>query len=100
MKRLNPAHLARIITPAPVKRIIKALITELPWYKQIIHEINDLKTHLEQNQDALLYEAKVLPLPPKHLQIRVVAGYFGDFIRSGYRTCTAMEEMLQTQVNS
>jgi ribosomal protein L11 methylase PrmA len=97
MKTINFMHLAKRLIPVPVKRFIKELIQELPWNK-LRTEINDLKAQLQQNEEMLLYEMKALPLPPKHLQVRVVGGYFGDFIWSGYRTFNVMEEMLEAKV--
>lgn len=105
MKHLSFVHLAKKITPSPVKTYIKTLMAELPLNRlrneinDLKNEMNDLKVQLQQNED-VIYETKALPRPPKHLQIRVVGSYLGDFIRSGYRTFDAMEEMLQSQANT
>jgi 2-polyprenyl-3-methyl-5-hydroxy-6-metoxy-1,4-benzoquinol methylase len=87
-------HFAKRIIPARTRKCIKKLFAKLPLIQRR-NEKCDLEIQLQQSEDGI-GEAIALPPPPKHLQVRVAGGYFGDFIKSGYRTYDAIEEMLQT----
>ncbi len=54
----------------------------------------DLDTALQQALRILEREAQLAPLPPKHLQERVVGGYVPRFLDSGYLLCRELDDAL------
>ena len=56
--------------------------------------VEELRTGNSQLVDALAH-ANVAPIPPAHLQARVVGDYYADFIRSGVRALTDFERALK-----
>jgi SAM-dependent methyltransferase len=62
-------------------------------FRNLRHEVAELRIAREQLSDALFRAGGYLP-PPRHLQERVVGGYFPDFVRSAERTIDDFEEAL------
>lgn len=56
--------------------------------------LEELQTANSQLSDALAH-ASVAPVPPAHLQARVVGDYYADFIRSGARALADFERALK-----
>lgn len=54
----------------------------------------DLDTSLQQSHTLLRREAEIAPLPPKHLQERVVGKFVPGFAESGYDLCRELDEAL------
>jgi len=54
----------------------------------------DLEIRLGQLEDILARETGLLPLPPKHLQERVVGVYVPEFFASGYQMCGQFNDVL------
>lgn len=77
---------ARLVLPDGVYRRLKARIEYLSPH--------DRDVLIEQLTTVLVHEAGLLPLPPKHLQVRVIGGYFSDFIESGYRIVDTIDRVL------
>lgn len=73
------ASLARAARTAPILNRLAAPVVRL---RDAGRELADLKIERRQLQDALR-QADGLPLPPKHLQIRVVSVYKEDFVTAG-----------------
>src|SRR5215831_3759592 len=48
-----------------------------------LREIREISVRLEQLEGALVNAGVILPIPPKHLQVRVAGGYFPTFPISG-----------------
>jgi SAM-dependent methyltransferase len=57
--------------------------------------IDELSVDNAQLSDALKH-ANALPLPPRHLQERVVGGYFVDFLKSATRTLSEFDGILKS----
>jgi ubiquinone/menaquinone biosynthesis C-methylase UbiE len=57
--------------------------------------IAGLSVENAQLSDALKH-ANALPLPPRHLQERVVGGYFADFLKSATRTLSEFDGILKS----
>lgn len=55
--------------------------------------ITDLRCTIEQMGDVLAAH-NIPPIPPAHLQERVVGGYFRDFMRSGARSVAVFDAIL------
>jgi 2-polyprenyl-3-methyl-5-hydroxy-6-metoxy-1,4-benzoquinol methylase len=66
-----------------IEALIEALVAKSlnPKFEQIISVLN--------------HEAQLPPLPPKHLQVRVVGGFVPDFIESGSRVYDEMNSVLK-----
>ena len=57
-----------------------------PELTRLATRVYDLEVAHVQLQHMLQFAHRMGPPPPKHLQVRVVGSYNGDFIRSGFRT--------------
>ena len=77
---------ARLVLPEGVHRRLKARMEYLSPH--------DRDVRIDQLTTALVREAGLLPLPPKHLQVRVIGGYFSSFIESGYRIIDTIDRVL------
>jgi SAM-dependent methyltransferase len=62
-------------------------------FRDLRREVDELRVDREQLSDALC-RAGGYPPPPRHLQERVVGGYFRDFVRSSDRTLDDFGEAL------
>ncbi len=77
---------------------IEKLSAEIESLKVVSEEskadADSLRVELRQLYDVAHREGGTAPLPPKHLQFRVVGVYAPDFIESGYRICRNLDEIL------
>jgi 2-polyprenyl-3-methyl-5-hydroxy-6-metoxy-1,4-benzoquinol methylase len=89
MKKINGISLLKKIIPYPVRRFRAKLFSKKNLFREMQIELQQLK-------EVLFYENQVVMPPPKHLQVRIVGGYAGDFIASGYRIHEAMENAVKS----
>jgi hypothetical protein len=79
-------------------RLIRSLMSGGPEPRPELAELRaqlaELLIHTSQLSDALRL-ANGLPIPPRHLQERVVGGYVPGFIGSGTRVMAEFESILQ-----
>jgi 2-polyprenyl-3-methyl-5-hydroxy-6-metoxy-1,4-benzoquinol methylase len=87
MKSTALISLLRRIIPYPVRKWRSNLVSKKDPHKEVLVELQQLK-------EVLLFENHIILPPPKHLQVRVVGGYAGDFIASGYRIYTAIQNAI------
>jgi len=57
-------------------------------------QLADLEIALAQVRYLVRREGKTLPIPPKHLQVRVVGSYQPGFLESGFSICRDLERIL------
>ena len=84
MKNTLLASVVRKIIPYPLRK----------WRSDVFSRkdpLKDVRVELQQLKEVLLYENHITLPPPRHLQVRVVGGYAGDFIASGYRIYAAIQ---------
>jgi SAM-dependent methyltransferase len=76
----------------PRTAALEARVSELE--ARLAGGLADLDTSLQQVLALLRREAQVAPLPPKHLQERVVGKFVPGFPESGYELCRELDEAL------
>ena len=72
-----------------------------PIVREVINQtstpqVSDIEALLRQSLSTIHHELNIPPVPPKHLQVRVVGGYVPGFIESGFQTFEDLNEVLKT----
>lgn len=81
------------LVPGVVKRPIRRLVAAISFARR--EQVADLEASIGQLATLLRTECDVAPPPPKHLQVRVVAGYRPGFLESGYRMVGCLDSALR-----
>ena len=79
-------YLSNLLSP-----IVRDLINQM-----VAPQISDADALLKQSLSVIHHELNIPPVPPKHLQVRVVGGYVPGFIESGFGTFEDLNEVLKT----
>lgn len=81
-------------TVADLKAELTQTVADL---KVVTQTVGDLKAEIGQLESIIAFEGGRPLSPPKHLQVRVIGGFFADFISSGYSTYDQLNRFLSNR---